>query len=194
MQVNFKININKKLKPQRDWILDDSHQALRTVSKEVTFLDDHDVKIISQMVSYVDACYDNLWSTYKLKPGIAVAAPQMGLNKRIIYINFDDENSTQQKYLLLNPVIKSYSVAKSYLNSGEGCLSVREIITDRIARHYKIVVSAFDILQNKQIEIVASDLLSVCLQHEIDHLDGVLFYDRIDNDAMTLNKKKWIKL
>lgn len=192
--ITKKLNIINNLKPKANWILDDTHSVLREKSTELLEITEEVNDILNKMVSYIDCCYNNEFEKYKIRGGIAVAAPQLGLSKRIIYINFIDEENVQQKYLLANPEIISYSAIKSYIGGGEGCLSVPKDIAGEIPRHYKVIVDAYDLLNDKKIKINATGLLSICLQHEIDHLDGILYYDKIDNKAVSHHRKEWIKI
>ncbi|MCX5775936.1 MAG: peptide deformylase, partial [Firmicutes bacterium] len=80
----------------------------------------------------------------------------------------------------VNPRIIASSVKKAYLSGGEGCLSVDGDHPGYIYRSNKVTIKAFDVLQEKDIEIVAHGYEAIVLQHEIDHLDGILFYDRIN--------------
>jgi peptide deformylase len=82
--------------------------------------------------------------------------------------------------LLANPKIKSYSQSKCFLSGGEGCLSVKKKHDGIVPRRSKVIVEAYDLINNKQIEIIAEDFLAINLQHEIDHLNGILYYDHIN--------------
>lgn len=180
------------LKPSSDWILEDSNEFLSRQCKEVTFpLNDKDLLLVNRMVSYIDACYENRDSQYDIRGGIAVAAPQVGCDKKIIYIHFDDEHNKEHRYLLANPEIVATSVACCYIKSGEGCLSVFKDHKGHVKRFNKIRVKALDMLNdNKPITINAEGLLSICLQHEIDHLSGILYYQRIDKKHKFLDDDK----
>jgi len=134
------------------------------------------------MVSYIDACYDNLDKKFNIRSGIAIAAPQIGLLEQIVYIHFDYDNQ-EYRYLLGNPKIISESLTKAYLKDGEGCLSVIKDHNGYVKRANHIIVEAIDLLNNNQKTIIeASGILSICLQHEIDHLHGILYYDHIDHN------------
>jgi len=179
------------LKPSSDWILEDSDPFLSKKCKEVTFpLDKEDEMLVNKMVNYIDACYDGLDEQLHIMCGMAVAAPQVGCDKNIIYIHyFDGEN--EYKYLLANPKITATSVAKCYLAKGEGCLSVKKVHKGHVARFNKIRVEALDMLNNnKKIVINAEALLAICLQHEIDHLSGIVYYQRIDKKHKFLDDDK----
>lgn len=84
------------------------------------------------------------------------------------------------KYGLINPKIISSSVRKCALRGGEGCLSVKKDHQGYVYRYAKITLRAFDIFENKEIDIVAKNYDAIVLQHELDHLSGILYYDKID--------------
>ena len=81
-------------------------------------------------------------------------------------------SSIQKLYLI--------PLKKAYISTGEGCLSVNEDYPGRVYRSNKITVTAYDVLKQSDVKITASGYEAIVLQHEIDHLNGVLFYDRID--------------
>lgn len=170
----------KQLPPSSDWILDDTNKFLSMKCKKVVFpLDKKDELLVNKMINYIDACYEGKDEELNIRPGIAVAAPQIGCDKQIIYIHFND--GKEHKLLLANPEIIAHSVAYSYLKQGEGCLSVNKEVEGHVKRHNIIKVRALDMLDNnKEVVITADGLLSICLQHEIDHLSGIVFYQRID--------------
>ncbi len=140
------------------------------------------------MINYIDACYDGRDEKCHIRCGIAVAAPQVGCDKKIIYVHFNQDDK-EYRYLLANPEIVATSVACCYLKSGEGCLSVSKNYEGHVKRFNKIRVKALDMLNdNKPITIDAEGLISICLQHEIDHLSGILYYHRIDKKHKFLDK------
>jgi peptide deformylase len=91
-----------------------------------------------------------------------------------------DEKNPRVQYQLVNPRIVVNSIKKCYLSGGEGCLSVDGEHRGKVYRDFKIVVKAYEAGLGKDIEITARGYDAIVLQHEIDHLDGILFYDRID--------------
>lgn len=146
-------------------------------------LNDEDKQLLLDMVDYLKASQnDELSEKYNIRPGVGLAANQVGVKKRMIAIYFVDENEKIHQYALVNPKIMSYSVKMSCLDNGEGCLSVPKDVEGYVYRHYKVTVKGFDILTNKEVTIKARDYLSIILQHEIDHLDGKLYTDRIDKN------------
>ena len=177
------------LKPSSNWILEDSNEFLLKKCEKTTFpLSNEDSLSVNRMINFIDACYDGREKEFNIRCGIALAAPQVGCNKRIIYIHFND-GQQEHKYLLANPEIVATSVACCYLKSGEGCLSVNKDHDGHVKRFNKIRVEALDMLNNnKLITINAEGLLSICFQHEIDHLSGILYYHRIDRKHKYLDK------
>lgn len=171
------------LKPKRSWLTFDGNSILRNKCQIVdpSKLSNDDFQMMNKMIAYIDATYNNEAKKYNIVPGIAIAANQLGVSKRIVYIHFN-ENGIEYKYMLMNPKIISTSVKKSYVPHGEGCLSVNDEHEGVSIRYKKVKVQAYDYLQEKEIIIDADGLLAICLQHEIDHLNGLLFYDRISEN------------
>jgi len=127
-------------------------------------------------------------------PGVGLAAPQIGVNKRIIVYDTkaadpDDDGSTQEFMALINPEI--ISASGSITSEKEACLSVLDYNAD-VKRYEKVTVTALDIDGNP-LEFDAQGILAVIMQHEIDHLDGVLFIDRISILKRSIYKKKLAK-
>lgn len=125
-------------------------------------------------------------------PGVGLAAPQVGVNKRIIIYDSnaqaskDDDGSTQEFTALINPEI--IKASGTIVSENEACLSVLDYSAD-VKRYEKVTVKALDI-EGRQIQFDATDTLAVILQHEIDHLDGILYIDRISVLKRTMYKKK----
>lgn len=139
------------------------------------------ISLAKRMLRYVkDSRDDEKAEMYDLKPAVGLAAPQVGVNVQIIVVVMDDDDGGFTEYCLANPKIISHSVQKSALSLGEGCLSVEVEHQGLVHRSARIKVRAFDILNNQEVEFRASGYLAVVLQHEIDHLNGVLFYDHIN--------------
>ncbi|WMY96740.1 MAG: peptide deformylase [Arsenophonus sp.] len=125
---------------------------------------------VKKIDSEIEHTVNNMFETMYKKKGIGLAATQVNIHKRIIVI--DISTSFSEKIILINPIIleKSGSV-----KSEEGCLSIPEQHAF-ISRYKYIKVKAFDI-KGKKFELKDESLLSICIQHEIDHLNGKLFID-----------------
>lgn len=176
-------------------ILNDKNPLLRERSSnlDVNNIKPEEQKLIDLMIKYIDIAYNDEAEKYGINSGIAIAGNQVGLLKKVIYIHFEF-NQVEYKYLLANPKIVSHSYGICYLSDGEGCLSVLKKHHGIVPRYQKIIVEAFDLINKKQIKINAECLLSVCLQHEIDHLSGILYYDHINKANPDFVKPEWIKL
>jgi peptide deformylase len=144
-------------------------------------------------MNYVDASFNGEARNLNITEGIAIAANQVGWDKQVIYVHFDD-GKNEHKYLLANPKIKSFSKSFVYLRNGESCLSVKEKIKGIVPRRAKIKVHAYDILNNKNIELTVENFLAVNLQHEIDHLNGILYYDHINKENPFYVHPDWEKI
>ena len=182
----------KKMKPTMKWIKYDDDPVLKKECEKVIFpLNDNDWEAISKMVNYIDACYENKDALYFIRPGIGITANQIGYSKKIIYIHFNDDNGIEHKYLIANPEIIQESASISYIRNGEGCLSVKNDIKGYVPRKSKLIVKAINILTENEIIINANGLLAICLQHEIDHSNGLLYHDRINKINPFFKKDEW---
>lgn len=111
---------------------------------------------------------------------MGMAAIQLGIDKRyFVVVHEQDIKETFKTYIIINPKIISSSEEMIYVDEGEGCLSVNREVNGIIPRHARVTVTGYDMDGNK-IRIRAREELAIAFQHEIDHLNGILFIDRID--------------
>lgn len=164
-------------------IIDDSNKVLRKISKEVTFPLDQETKdTVNQIIKHLTYSQIEKYSEkYDLRPGMGLAMVQLGILKRIIVIVYEYEEGKFENYVVANPVIVSNSKEMVAVDAGEGCLSVNREIEGHVKRFARVTVEGYDLEGNK-IRIRAREDLSIAFQHEIDHLNGILFYDRIDKN------------
>ncbi len=143
----------------------DGDDILTKKSKEVEVIDEK-IKQLGQ--DMLDTMYKN--------DGIGLAACQVGMLKRMIVydIKYIEEDAEREGHILINPKITSRS--KTMIEVEEGCLSFPDIY-ENVRRHEKVTVEYTDI-NGKKKKINAKDIEAVVLQHEIDHLDGIVFLDR----------------
>lgn len=165
-------------------IVKDNNPKIRKKSVEVPLpLSDEDRDLIDSMFDYLVRSQDEEYAQkHNIRPGVGLAAVQVGQLKRMFVIYYQNGSETVQ-YKLVNPKIVETSIRKVALESGEGCLSVDNDHQGLVHRYFKIRMKAYDVLQEKDIEIVASGYDAVVLQHEYDHLNGILYYDHIVYDA-----------
>ena len=156
--------------------------VLRQEAEEVTAFDDD-----------LRALVRDMYETMYHADGIGLAAPQIGIAKRVMVVDLrraDDEGDEPPKVALVNPSVV-WSSDETYRQS-EGCLSIPGL-EEVVERPFAIRVEAVDVHGNEVI-IEAEDLFGRALQHEIDHLDGILFLDRVTPLKRKMLLKKWKKL
>ena len=165
-------------------IVKDTNPRIHQTSTPVSMpLSEEDREIIDKMFDYLKETQDPSFREKHpgVREGVGLAAPQIGVYKNMLVIYYPvGENEEYVQYKLVNPKIVANSVKKCFLESGEGCLSVDGEHPGYVYRDFKVTVKAFDAIQNKDIIITARGFDAIVLQHEIDHLSGIFFYDRID--------------
>lgn len=123
--------------------------------------------------------------TMYIANGIGLAAPQVGVLERVIVVDIDPDNRGKNLLKLINPVIVE---ARGSITWEEGCLSVVNY-TAEVKRAREILVRGWT-LDEREVEVEATDLEAVCLQHEIDHLEGTLFIDHVSRLKRELYRKR----
>ena len=165
-------------------ILDEKNKILKKTSKEVTFpLSKDDRDKINLMIEYLrNSQIEKIAKKYNLRPGMGLSAVQLGILKRYFVVVHEQEvKETFKTYVIINPKITSNSQEIIYVDEGEGCLSVNRDVEGIVKRYARCTVEGFD-MDGNPIKIRAREELSVAFQHEIDHLNGILFYDKIDKN------------
>ncbi len=151
------------------------------------------LKKISKPVDKVDAevrqLMDDMLETMYLAPGIGLAAPQLGVLKRVIVVDIQREGVATGPLVMANPEI--VDVSEDDASYEEGCLSVPEHYAE-VSRPAKVKIRYLD-RDNEIRTMEAEGLVSTCLQHEIDHLDGILFIDKISALKRNMILRKLVK-
>ena len=164
-----------------------------TLRPIITLPDEKTLRQVSKPVASVDADTRKLWDdmleTMYDAPGIGLAAIQIGVPQRLLVIDLAKEGEEPKPLFVANPEIVWSSDAKS--DYEEGCLSIPDYY-EMVTRPAEIRMRYLD-RQGEAKEILASGLLSTCLQHEIDHLNGVLFLDHISRLKRERVIKKFAK-
>lgn len=162
-------------------IIREGHPTLRQRAEEVPMPpSDKDKQILNSLMEYVQNSQNPaIASEHGLRPGVGLAAPQINVSKRMIAVHATDEKGKLHSYALFNPKIISHSVQQAFLTAGEGCLSVDRPIPGFVYRNNKIKVHAYNI-DGEEITLRLTGMIAIVVQHEIDHLNGILFYDHID--------------
>lgn len=171
-------------------IIREGNPTLRAVAKDVALpLTDEDIVLGEKMLQFLKNSQDPVTAEkMSLRPGVGLAAPQLDISKRIIAVlipNPEDEegNPPKKAYALAevmyNPKIVAHSVQDAALADGEGCLSVDRTVEGLVIRHARVTVDYIDKDGQKQ-RIKLKGYNAIVVQHEIDHTNGVMFYDRIN--------------
>ncbi|WP_419393089.1 peptide deformylase [Cytobacillus praedii] len=164
-------------------IVQEETDVLRVKTKEVNIpLLEEDREALLCMLQYLKNSQDpSIAKKYKLRPGSGLSANQIGLDKRMFAALFTNEKNEDAEYMMINPRIVSHSVNMIYLPEGEGCLSVDRDVKGYVPRYERIKVKAYDI-NGQEVEYKLKGYGSIVIQHEMDHLNGIMFYDRINKE------------
>ena len=142
-------------------------------------------KVDDQLKNLMDDMLETMYDA----PGIGLAAVQIGILKRIVVIDVSKENEKKNPYFFINPVIKTRSKKTSVYE--EGCLSLPGYFAE-VERPAECEIDYIDYNGNKK-NLKASGILATCVQHEIDHLNGILFIDYLSKLKKDMIIKKLIK-
>ncbi len=144
-------------------------RVLRQGAKRITKVDDELRQLVREMLQTM---YSN--------DGIGLAAPQVAVNKQLIVIDIEPDNSANPPLILINPTIKKLS--GDICVAQEGCLSIPGVYID-VKRPEQVEITYKDEYGRPQ-TLKAGDLLGRCIQHEMDHLNGIVFVDRVENSLV----------
>ena len=173
-----------------DDIIREGNPTLRAVAEDVTFpLSDQEIILGEKMMQFLHHSQDPVMAEkLGLRGGVGLAAPQLDISKRIIAVLVPnpedaDGNPPKEAYslqeVMYNPKVVAHSVQDAALGDGEGCLSVDRNVPGYVVRHARVTVEDFTKDGEKK-RIKLKGYNSIVVQHEIDHTNGIMFYDRIN--------------
>ena len=170
-------------------ILDEKDKHLRAKNVDVVFpLSKERKKLIDDMLEHLYYSQIEEYSKkYNLRPGMGLAAPQLGINENFFVICHEEYENEFKNYVIINPKMISHSEEKIYASEGEGCLSVNREVPGIVPRYARVTFTGYDVNGNP-IKIRAREELAIAFQHEYDHLKGILFFDYIDPKDPYKNK------
>jgi len=161
--------------------------------RDILILPDKRLRLVSEPVKKIDReikqLADDMFETMYDAPGIGLAAIQVGITRRIVTTDLAKKDDPPEPRVFINPEITWRSDETATYE--EGCLSIPEIY-EEVERNAQVRVKYLD-LEGKEQELEASGLLATCLQHEVDHLNGVLFIDHISKLKRDRIVKKFTK-
>ena len=170
-------------------ILDEKEKLLHEKSEDVVFpLSQKDKDTIKDIIELLtNSQIPELAEKYNLRPGMGLAAIQLGIKKRYFVVVHEYDEGKFDNYVLINPKIVSTSEEMIYVGEGEGCLSINRETAGIVPRHARVTLEAYDEDGNK-IRVRGREELAIAFQHELDHLNGILFTDKIDKKNPFKNK------
>lgn len=149
-------------------IITEGHPTLRKIAKRVSLGEIAD-PIFQQLL-------DDMFETMYHAPGIGLAAPQVNISKRIFTVDLQDDDAQHGPFVVINP---KFTLTEGEIEATEGCLSVPGMVGE-MTRFEHVVCTGLD-RAGKKIALDGVGLFARCLQHEMDHLDGVLYIDKAQN-------------
>ncbi|QUW21743.1 peptide deformylase [Sporosarcina sp. Marseille-Q4063] len=164
-------------------IVREGHPALRKTAEEMTFpLTNEEIDLCDDLLTYLKNSHDPVIAEkYNLRAGVGLAAPQVNVSKRVFALHIIEMKGEPISFVAINPKIISHSVERTYLTSGEGCLSVDRNVEGFVPRYSRITIKAFD-QDGNEFKKRLRGLAAIAFQHELDHLNGIMFYDHIDKN------------
>lgn len=162
-------------------ILDEKDKRLREKSKEVKFpLSEETKKRVNDIIEFLtNSQIEEMAEKYELRPGMGLAAVQLGYLERYFVVVHEYDEGKFDNYVIFNPELVSNSEEIIYVGEGEGCLSVNRDVPGIVPRYARCTVEGYD-MDGNRIRIRAREELAIAFQHELDHLNGILFVDKID--------------
>jgi peptide deformylase len=161
--------------------------------REIIKLPDKRLRLVSEPIKRVDAAIralvDDMFDTMYKAPGIGLAAIQIGVPRRVIVLDLSKKEEDHKPQIFVNPEVTWTSEATTARE--EGCLSIPEYY-EEVTRPSRVKIKYLD-LDGKTHEIEADGLMATCIQHEIDHINGVLFIDHISKLKRDRVVKKFTK-
>ena len=167
-------------------IIREGHPVLTTRAVDVEIpLKPETKKILTQMRAFlIHSQNDEMREKYELRAGVGLAAPQINISKRMcVMYTADETGKTVHDYVMVNPRIVSHSVKETYIDTGEGCLSIDREVEGFVPRYAKVTIQThlYDVLKDtlKETTLTFEGYVAIVFQHEFDHLNGILFTERI---------------
>lgn len=165
-------------------IIRDDNPNLRKIASEVSLpIDDTLKELADKMIQFLkNSQNEDVAEEYNLRAGVGIAAPQLDVSKRMFAVHIPASDEDDFSLVLINPRILSHSAKKTVLEDGEGCLSVDDVYEGYVPRYKRITVEYYDLDGNKLKERF-NKFPAIVIQHELDHLNGILFYDHINDET-----------
>ncbi|AOG60733.1 peptide deformylase [Spiroplasma helicoides] len=200
MKLDLKKDLLQKDIPSNKWLWKDTQpEVIRNQSVDVELpLNEENEMVMRKLIDFVRYSQDpelNVKdSPEHLRPAVGLAAPQIGSNANMFFARFewDYEAGDVDEFAMVNTKIIAKSEQVCCLSGGEGCLSVDVDHNGNVPRSYKIQITGYDWLTKQNIELTLRGYQAIVFQHEIEHLQGKLYYDRINEKEPNYKEEDWI--
>jgi len=168
--------------PNKSWLINEENSNLRKKSQLVKLpLSNKDQEILFKLIDYVDLSQDKIKNKEKfIRPAVGIAAVQINSLKQMFYIRIKGKKEKIKKFAFINPLIIAKSSKLTALDDGEGCLSVKTQREGYVKRYYKIIIKGYEYFLKKEIKTTFKGYIAIVFQHELDHLNGILYFDHIN--------------
>ncbi len=167
-------------------VIREGHPTLSTRASDVEIpLTPETKRVLTEMRAFlIHSQDDEMREKYELRAGVGLAAPQINISNRMLAIYcYDERGEEHHDYLMVNPKLLSHSVKETFIEGGEGCLSVDRDVEGLVPRYEKVTVQThlYDVKSDtlKKTTLAFEGYLAIVFQHELDHLNGLLFTERI---------------
>ncbi|WP_100255214.1 peptide deformylase [Spiroplasma clarkii] len=200
--MNLKTDLLQKEIPSNKWLCKDTNrEVIRGTSVDVSLpLSSEHELVIKKLIDFVRYSQDPILnkkdSADHLRPAVGLAAPQIGSNTNMFFARFewDEETDDIEEFALINAKITASSDQIAFLKGGEGCLSVDKDHPGNVPRSYKVKISGFEWLTQEYVELTVRGYQAIVFQHELEHNQGQLYYDRINKADPNYEEESWIML
>lgn len=188
--------------PSSSWLVKDTSASIRQTSIDIDLpLSQENELVMQKLIDFVRFSQDKILNKDEIvRPAVGLAASQIGANINMFYMKIEIYNNEETEIILsfehalINPKITAYSKEMCYINEGEGCLSVDFDHKGYVPRHYKLTIEGYDYLKKEHVNITVRGYEAIVFQHEYNHLEGKLYYDRINQENPLYSEESWIKI
>ncbi|QEH62193.1 peptide deformylase [Spiroplasma chinense] len=186
--------------PTNKWLWKDTQpEVIRNKSVDVDLpLSSENELVMKKLIDFVRYSQDptlNVAGTPDhLRPAVGLAAPQIGSNTNMFFARFewDEETGDIEEFAMVNAKIYARSEQITILSGGEGCLSVDKDRHGNVPRSYKIQVKGYEYLTGQELDLTLRGYQAIVFQHELEHNEGKLYYDRINEKDPHFKDENWI--
>ncbi|AGR42399.1 peptide deformylase [Spiroplasma diminutum] len=200
MRLDLKKDLLQKEIPTNKWLCKDNQvEIIRNKSIDVELpLNQENQLVMEKLIDFVrysqDPDLNKKDNEDYLRPAVGLAAPQIGSNTNMFFTRFewDVEEGDVEEFAMINAKIVAKSDQLSCLSDGEGCLSVDKDHKGLVPRNYKIQVQGYEWLTKQEVNLTLRGYHAIVFQHELEHNQGKLYYDRINENDPNFKDENWI--